>query len=196
MYPIANLAIQRRATNDTVVQGIKIEKGEHNPLILGTIKLVLSISTFMKRVPKSAKLYILNFNVAANGVYSPTSPRYPSNDPINIYGSKSPYYNPRRPIYSTTGGRQDSTSPYYSSKSPACSPSSPARARPSYSMPLSFNLKSIIFIFIYLGPRATVRPTFPTYAPQSPASLTISSSMSSPRTIHDDDSNHDGNLMD
>ncbi len=29
IYPIANRAIQRRATEDTVVQGIKIDKGNH-----------------------------------------------------------------------------------------------------------------------------------------------------------------------
>ncbi|CAF1350463.1 unnamed protein product [Rotaria sordida] len=36
----------------------------------------------------------------------------------------------------------------------------------------------------------------PTYAPQSPTSSTISSSMSSPHIIHDDDLNDNGNLMD
>ena len=29
MYPIANTAIQRRATDDTVIQGIKIDKGSY-----------------------------------------------------------------------------------------------------------------------------------------------------------------------
>ncbi|CAF3681054.1 unnamed protein product [Rotaria socialis] len=57
--------------------------------------------------------------------YYPQSPRYPSNDSINIYESKLPYYNPTSSNYSTTGGRQDSASPYYSSKSPGCSSSSP-----------------------------------------------------------------------
>jgi hypothetical protein len=39
-------------------------------------------------------------------------------------------------------------------------------------------------------------PTSPQYSPQSPASPTISSSISSPRTIHDDDNNNNGDLMD
>jgi cytochrome P450 len=32
MYPIANTAVQRRATEDTIVQGISIKKGKHSNL--------------------------------------------------------------------------------------------------------------------------------------------------------------------
>ncbi len=77
------------------------------------------------------------------------------------------------------------TSPQYSPTSPTYSPS---QSSPRYSP------TSPIYSPNIGSPRYS--PTSPQYSPQSPASSTISSSISSPRTHDDDDLNDNGDLMD
>ncbi|CAF4100212.1 unnamed protein product, partial [Rotaria sordida] len=126
---------------------------------------------------------------SASPTYSPTSPTYSPSSPQ--YSPTSPQYSPSSPVYKPSGnqtGYQSSlspTSPQYSPTSPTYSPS---QSSPRYSP------TSPIYSPNIGSPRYS--PTSPQYSPQSPASSTISSSISSPRNNDDDDLNDNGDLMD
>lgn len=131
---------------------------------------------------------------SASPTYSPTSPTYSPTSPQ--YSPTSPQYSPSSPVYKPSGSQSgytsslSPTSPQYSPTSPQYSPTSPTYS-PSQSSP-RYSPTSPVYSPNIGSPRYS--PTSPQYSPQSPASSTISSSISSPN-IDDDDENDNGDLM-
>ncbi|CAF3316832.1 unnamed protein product [Rotaria socialis] len=126
---------------------------------------------------------------SASPTYSPTSPTYSPSSPQ--YSPTSPQYSPSSPVYKPSGNQSGYTSSL-SPTSPQYSPTSPTYS-PSQSSP-RYSPTSPIYSPNIGSPRYS--PTSPQYSPQSPASSTISSSISSPRNNDDDDLNDNGDLMD